>query len=170
MSLLALAESASLDGAIRAMSQSGGGGVTVDFDKTLLVQVVLFVGLWLVLKPLLFDPMLKLFEEREKRTEGAISEAREIDLKSVAAKTKYDDAVGKARAEGATERDKLRGEGVRKENEVLAQARIEAQAKIEQGRKQSQEELAKAKQDLTIERQQIARELAARVLGREVGS
>lgn len=162
MSLLALAGSASLD------AVASGGGVTVDFDKTVLVQIVLFVALWLLLKPMLFDPMLKLFEEREKRIEGAIAEARNIDLKSVAAKTKYDDAVGKARAEGAAQRDKLRGEGLKTESELLGQARLEGQAKLEAGRKQAQEELAKARAQLSAERQKLARELAGRVLGREV--
>lgn len=166
MSLQALAGSASLD-ALRAMTERGGG-VTVDFDKTLLVQVALFVALWLALKPLLFDPMLKLFEEREKRIEGAIGEAREIDLKSVAAKTKYDDALSKARGEGATERDRLRGEGIKKENELLAQARTEAQAKLEAGRKQAQADFSKAKDELAAERQRLAKDVAARVLGREV--
>ncbi len=167
MSLQALADLASLDDGALALVGSGGG-VTVDFDKTLLVQVALFVALWLILKPLLFDPMLKLFEEREKRIEGAITEARNIDLKSVAAKTKYDDAVGKARAEGAAARDKLRAEGLKTESELLGQARLEGQAKLEAGRKQAQEELAKAREQLSAERQKLARELAARVLGREV--
>ena len=43
------------------------GAVNVDFDLTVVGQIVLFVTLMLVLKPWLFDPMLKLFEEREKR-------------------------------------------------------------------------------------------------------
>jgi F-type H+-transporting ATPase subunit b len=163
MSLVALADSASL-----AVANAGGGGVNVDFDKTLLIQVGLFVALWLILKPMLFDPMLKLFEEREKRIEGAIDEARKIDLKSVAAKTTYDDALAKARAEGASERDRLRGEGIKKENELLGQARLEAQAKLDAGRKQAQSQLTQAKQELAGERTKLARELAARVLGREV--
>ena len=55
---------------------AAGGGVNLDFDATLFVQVGFIIVLWLVLKPVLFDPMLKLFEEREKRIEGAIKKAR----------------------------------------------------------------------------------------------
>ena len=80
-----------------------------------------------------------------------------------------DDAVGKARSQGAAERDKLRGEGLKSESEMLGQARLEGMAKLEAGRKQAQEELAKAREQLATERQKLARELAARVLGREVG-
>ena len=56
--------------------------INVDVDWTFLVQLGLIVALMLVLKPLLFDPMLKLFEEREKRIEGAKVQARHIDDKS----------------------------------------------------------------------------------------
>ena len=41
--------------------------------------MVLFTALAVMLKPLLFDPMLKLFDEREKRIEGAKLEARKTD-------------------------------------------------------------------------------------------
>ena len=39
---------------------------------------------------MLFDPMLKLFEEREKRIDGAKVQARHIDEKSAGALTKYE--------------------------------------------------------------------------------
>ena len=39
-------------------------GGPLDFDKTVLYQMLLFVVLMVVLKPLLFDPMLKIFALR----------------------------------------------------------------------------------------------------------
>ena len=62
-------------------SESGGGGVDVDFDATLLIMVGLFVFLWIVLKPLLFDPMLRLFEERERQVDKA--DGRFVDEQGV---------------------------------------------------------------------------------------
>jgi len=59
---------------------------------------------------MLFDPMLKLFAEREKRIDGAKLEARKIDEKSGEALTKYDTEMGKARALANLERDKIRAE------------------------------------------------------------
>src|SRR5258706_55753 len=51
--------------------------VNVDFHPYLVAfQIGLFVVLMLVLKPILFDPMMKLFEEREKRIDGAKAAAR----------------------------------------------------------------------------------------------
>lgn len=162
MSLLALASSASLD------AVASGGGVTVDFDKTLFVQVGLFIVLWLALKPLLFDPMLKLFEERENKIEGTVADARKIDLQSADAKATYDEALAKARAAGALERDRLRAEGLKTESELLSAARTASQQKLEQGRAKSTKEMDAARTDLSKERQTLARDVAARVLGREV--
>lgn len=168
MSLFRLAEAADLHDALHGVLSQRGGGVSVDFDKTLFVQVGLFVVLWLVLKPLLFDPMLKLFEEREKKIEGTIADARKIDLQSADAKATYDEALTKARAAGALERDRLRAEGIKKEKELLTAARVASQQKIDEGRTQSLKEVDAARSDLSKERQVLARDVAARVLGREV--
>ena len=59
--------SASIDGVALAAAPQA---INVDFDATFLVQLILFVALTLVLKPLLFDPMLKLFEQREHLIDG----------------------------------------------------------------------------------------------------
>jgi F0F1-type ATP synthase membrane subunit b/b' len=50
--------------------------MTFDFDLTFVLMMVVFAALIVVLKPLLFEPVLRVFEEREKRTEGARDSAR----------------------------------------------------------------------------------------------
>ncbi len=52
------------------------GGVDIDIDRTALLMMAIFAVLVVLLKPLMFDPILQVFEEREKRTEGAKAEAR----------------------------------------------------------------------------------------------
>ncbi|MGH7293639.1 MAG: ATP synthase F0 subunit B, partial [Polyangiaceae bacterium] len=94
--------------------------ITVDVDATFIVQLVLFVILTMILKPVLFDPMLKLFEEREKRIDGAKLQARKIDEKSASALAKYESEMAKARAAAGAERDKIRAEAVKHEQEILA--------------------------------------------------
>lgn len=150
------------------VSSGEGGGVEVDFDPTLLGQVALFILLLLVLKPLLFDPMLKLFEERERRIDGAKVLARKIDEKSAGALAKYEQEMQKARAAANLEREKLRAEGLKTENEILARVRATTAKVLEDGRKRMQAEAASARDALRNEAATTARELAARVLGREV--
>ena len=151
-----------------ALSSSEGGGVEVDFDLTVVGQIVLFVFLFIVLKPMLFDPMLHLFEERERRIDGAKLLARKIDEKSASALTTYETEMAKARTAANAEREKLRNEGLKTEGEILARVRASTAKVLEEGRKQMQGELAKAREGLKNESAPLARELAARVLGREV--
>ena len=53
-------------------------GIQIDVDATALVVAVLFLGLMVILKGMLFDPYLKLVEEREKRTSGATTDAADM--------------------------------------------------------------------------------------------
>jgi F-type H+-transporting ATPase subunit b len=144
------------------------GGVEVDFDLTLVGQIVLFLILFVVLKPLLFDPMLHLFEERERRIDGAKVLARKIDEKSASAQTTYETEMAKARAAANAERDTIRNDGLKQEAEILARVRASTAKLIEDGRQKMQAEVASARAGLQNESAPLARELATRVLGREV--
>lgn len=168
MSLFAVSTNDLLSSALISSSGSAEGGVNVDADATIVVHIVLFLILLAVLKPLLFDPMLKLFEEREIRTEGAKKKAAEEDKKTADAQGKYDEGMAKARAEGNVERDKLRGEGLKKEADILAKVRAEAQKTLEEGRSRVAAEGDTARKALEIEATNLGRDLASRVLGREV--
>jgi F-type H+-transporting ATPase subunit b len=148
--------------------EAGGGGVDVDFDATLLVMVALFVFLWIVLKPLLFDPMLRLFEERERQVDGAKLLARKIDEKSAGALTQYETAMAKARATANEERDAIRAEGVKREAEILAKVRAQTAATLEAGRKEMRAAGDDVRKALQAEMTSIAADCASRALGREV--
>lgn len=155
---------------ISQLASSEGGGVTVDLDATLLVQIGLFIFLLIVLKPLLFDPMLKLFEEREKRTEGTRHEAAKEDKRSAEALAKYEAVLGKARTAGSAERDRIRAEGTRKEAELMSKVREATAGTVEQGRASIAVEAKGARSELSNEAAALGRAIASRVLGREVST
>jgi F-type H+-transporting ATPase subunit b len=142
--------------------------ITVDVDATFLVQVALFVGLTLALKPLLFDPMLKLFEEREKRIDGAKAHARRIDEKSAGALTIYETEMSKARAAANAERDKIRAEGIAREQQILSGVKAAAARAVDEGKRAAHAEADKVRTKLRADAADMARELAGQVLGREV--
>jgi F-type H+-transporting ATPase subunit b len=144
--------------------------IQVDFDWTFAVQLVLFSLLTLILKPLLFEPMLKLFEERERRTDGAKLQARKIDEKSATALAKYESEMAKARAAANAERDKIRAEAVRREQEILGAVRTSTAKTVEDGKQAAYAEAQRVRTALKAETTSLARDLAARVLGREVQS
>src|ERR1041384_4286176 len=88
---LALSQSARMGLLLEASS----GAVNIDFDLTFIGQMVVFAALILVLKPLVYDPVLALFEEREKRSDGAKAEAREMQEKAGTLLRKYEQELEK---------------------------------------------------------------------------
>lgn len=144
------------------------GGVTVDLDASFVVQIVLFVLLLVALKPLLFDPMMRLFEEREERIDRTIEKARKTDEASAKALSKYEAILAKAREAGAAEREQLRAQGAKKEAEVTAQVRSQTATTLEQGRAAIAAEAKEARAKLQVEAAELGRTIASRVLGREV--
>ncbi len=172
MSLLSVSTSSTLSQLSTQGLQGLGaeGAVNVDLDASLVVQIVLFVVLLVFLKPLLFDPMLKLFEEREAKIEGTKREASKEDERSAKAKAKYEGIVGKGREAGAAERDALRTEGTKKEAEIMAHVRATTASTVEQGRAAIATEAKAARTELTAEAAVLGRAMASRVLGREVST
>ena len=146
------------------------GGVTVDLDYTFVVQLGFFIVLMLVLKPTLFDPMMKLFEEREKRIEGTRHQATKEDERSAKALAKYESVLAKAREAGSAERDAHRAEGMKREAELMAVVRAESAATLEQGRAEIGKEATVARTALRADVRALGRDMASRVLGREVAS
>jgi F-type H+-transporting ATPase subunit b len=159
---------ASLDGVLLAAAPPAA--IRVDFDSTFLVQVVLFIALTLILKPLLFDPMLKVFEERERLIDGAKSQARHLDEKAAGALTHYETELAKARAAGASEREKVRAEGLKREQEILTAVRESTARVLEEGKRAARDEAERARTALRAQSAALAQDVAARVLGREVKS
>lgn len=151
-------------------SVSEGGGVNVDLDASLVVQIGLFLLLLVILKPLLFDPMLRLFEEREKKIEGTRREATKEDERSAKALAKYEGVLAKAREAGNLERDQLRAEGQKKEAEILSLVRSQTTATVEGGRKAIGDEAKAARAALETEANLLGQTIASRVLGREVST
>jgi F-type H+-transporting ATPase subunit b len=144
------------------------GGVVMDIDRTVFVQMAVFVMLTLILSPLLFKPVLRLFEERERRTEGARSAARAMQDKAEQLLQRYQAKLDDVKRAAAVERDRLRNETLRLEADIVEQARQANVRIVEQGRSQIQTEVSAIRRELDVYSRKIAKEIGATVLGREV--
>src|SRR5882757_8704276 len=107
LELVGATAASTLEGTTRAMA---GGGVPLDFDRSVLLQIVVFTVLIVVLKPLLFDPVLKVFSLREERTEGAKATARELQGKAGELLQRYEKELQRVQQVAADERELLRSE------------------------------------------------------------
>ena len=143
------------------------GGVTVDVDLTFLWPIGLLIVLTR-LQALLFDPMLKLFEERERRIEGAKLRARERWTKRRPRRSReYETEMNKARSAGQRRARPQRAEGFKTEAEIVVKCATHA-AKVTDGRKGLQEEGGAGPRGAEGRGACARRAMASRVLGREV--
>ena len=146
------------------------GAIAVDFDLTFLAQLALFTTFIVVLKPLLFDPLLRVFEERERLTDGAKVKAREMDEEAGKLLTRYEAELDKIRQEAGVERERLRREAASLEAQVLAEARADTARYLEEGKARIAAEVSVMRAEMEAAQPALAAEIAAKVLGREVRS
>lgn len=142
--------------------------VTVDFDKSVFVMMALFAVMIVIMKPLLLDPMLRVFALREERTDGAKAEARAMQEKAAEILSNYEVQVAKVRAEATADRDALRKETARLEAEILAEARAAAEVIAKDGRMRIEAEISVLRKDLDARAVGLAKEIGSCVLGREL--
>ncbi len=162
---LASASAASaLDGVMKAMA----GGVPLDFDRTVLLQILVFVVLIVVLKPLLFDPVLKVFALREERTEGAKKTARELQEKAGELLQRYEKELERVQQVAADERDLLRSETSKLEAEILREARDATTRIVEEGRRKIEVEVNAIRIAVGAESEKVAQMIVDKVVGQGV--
>lgn len=153
---------------VPALPQLFASAISVDFDLTFVAQFLLFATFITLLKPLLFDPLLRVFEERERRTEGAKKEARAMDEEAGELLKQYEAEMEKVRREAGAEREKLRAETAKLEAKIMAEARAETALVIETGKARIAGEVEDLRKELERMKPELAAQIASRILGREV--
>jgi F-type H+-transporting ATPase subunit b len=143
------------------------GGVSLDFDNTVVFQIAIFILLMFLLEPLLFAPVLRIFALREERTEGAKAQARELDERAGELYQRYQRELERVNRVAAEERDRVRAETTKLEAEILREARTATARVVEDGRKQIAAEMTRIRFDLGRESERLSQDIAVRVLGRE---
>ena len=111
---------------------------------------------------------MQVFALREEKTDGARERARKLQLKAGDLLTRYEKELERINQAAAAERDKARTETAKLEAEILTEAR-EVTLRVErEGRERIQQEVTQLRTDLQKQSGAMAREIAGRILGREV--
>jgi F-type H+-transporting ATPase subunit b len=143
--------------------------ITLDADLSFLAQFALFTLFVALLKPLLFDPLLRVFEERERRTVGAKKEARAMDAEAGELLTRYEAELQRVRSEAGVERERLRSDAARLEAKIMSEAREESARILETGKERVAREVTELRRELEAMQPELAGQIASKLLEREVG-
>jgi F-type H+-transporting ATPase subunit b len=149
------------------MLSAAGGGVTLDFDYTVVFQMGIFVLLMFLLEPLLFRPVLRLFTLREERTEGVVAQARDLEERAGELLTRYEKELERVHRAAASERERIRQETTALEAKILHEAREATTKILEDGRRRIESEVSRVRFDSGRESEHIAGSIVQKALGGE---
>lgn len=151
-----------------ALATVAAGHPLIDIDWTAAVQFVLFLLLYIVANKLLFQPYLDLRSRRKAGIEGARAEAERMTAEADAKLADYEKQLAAARNRAAEEGRKIRQEASTHEREVTDKARTAAQTAIDEAQSKMRADTEAARAQLLPQADVLARQMASRLLGREV--
>lgn len=134
--------------------------------STLATLLLLFVILVPVLNALLFQPILRVLDEREQRIDGARRRADELTRQAEQTLQRYETTVREARAGAEADRKRALEGAQRQQAASVADERSKAEQVLERTRHEVANALAAARGDLQSQARELARDVATRVLGR----
>ena len=148
--------------------ESGGGGVTVIPDGSIIIQIVNFLFAIWVLNVLLYKPIRKILTQRKEKVSG-LELAIETSNNDV---RKKDDAfaagIKEARTRGIKEKDALLQQAADEEKSILDDINRKAQAELIQIRDQIKKDAEVARESLQAQIDDFANQISQKILGRAV--
>jgi len=141
----------------------------LDIDPTMLIQMVLFFIAFLVLKKILFKPVLAVLEERRQRTSKMREEAEDLRAEASDTLADYERRLEEVRAEANAEKQKMKAAAWDAEQKMLANVSSQAADMVEKSRQEIEKDTEKLKSELTKEIDTYAYSIASRILERDVG-
>ena len=143
-------------------------GSIIALDGTIWIQLGLFAVAFFVFRPLIFRPMVALFEAREKAIEGSKLEALRLQDEASAESEEFDVEMRRLRLQAGEERDRLRAEGKRLERTVLDRVREETDKQLAEADAKLKTEAAKLRAEIDQSVPALAKQIASKMLNREV--
>jgi F-type H+-transporting ATPase subunit b len=140
----------------------------IDLDNTVFVQLGIFLLLVLLLHRFLWKPYLRVRGERVTRVDGYREEAARLDAQAEARLARTEAALAEARRLGSGERALAREEARAREQTLLAEAQAAAQRMLAEAGVALEATLAAERAKLGLRANEIGREAARKILGREV--
>jgi F-type H+-transporting ATPase subunit b len=140
----------------------------IDIDLTVVIQFALFLIMFAIGNAFLFQPYLKLRQRRKQGIDGARAEAEQMSAKADAELVEYEKKLAAARNRANEEGRKVRAEAAAHEKTVTDASRAEAQKAIDEATTKMRAETDAARLQLLPQANALARQIASKLLGREV--
>lgn len=140
----------------------------ISLDWTLLLQFINFVVLMFILNKILYRPLMKVMAQRREKIEGDKTRAKNLESEIDAKMKRYQQQLADAKLEAVAERNLLRKTAQQQESALTAEAQQKAATRIKAIRTQVEHEASEARQILRQSVDELAGQIATKVLGRKL--
>lgn len=108
------------------------GGVVIDIDATLLVQLVIFILFALIMQKLIIHPVMDILDKRACATDGAVQKGKELFASAAEKKVLYDQQINVAKRNAQQKQDEMLQGVVAENHKMLEQSLIDEKAHWDQ--------------------------------------
>jgi F-type H+-transporting ATPase subunit b len=140
----------------------------IDIDITFLYQIAGVIALYFILNTLLFKPVLKTLEERDKNIDGRKKEASDLEAWLLKRIMDYENQLNEARVKAHEERLRLEQEGLDKEKDILENAKKNSHAEFLEATIKLKGETKSVLSRLKEESKTTSKDIAEKILNRKV--
>jgi F-type H+-transporting ATPase subunit b len=145
-----------------------GQGQIIGVNTTMLMQMANFAVLLVLLYAFLWDPILEFLDKRRQTIKGRLDDAENNRKQASQLQQERQDELQEIRRERAEIIEQARSMGEQEGDQIVERARREAQRLMGQTEDRIGEQMRNAREELRREVAELATEIAARVLQREV--
>lgn len=154
--------------ALGTSEESGGGGITVIPDGSVVIQIANFLLIIWILNFILYRPIRNILRQRKEKIEGI---ELSIETYNQDAKEKDDafaSGIKAARLKGLKEKETLLQAAAEEEKQMIANVNSKAQADLVEIRKKIVKDTEAAKISLQKKVDEFASDICQKILGRSV--
>ncbi|MBW2557610.1 MAG: ATP synthase F0 subunit B [Deltaproteobacteria bacterium] len=140
----------------------------VELNYTVWIQMANFLLLIVILNFLLFKPVLKIIEKRNKKIEESDEEVVSLDETIERKIAEYEEKIRQARTAAVAQKNEIEEEGSEQGDVITGKVRDEISKKMEAFKANMQKEVDEAMGVLRDQTRTIAGEISEKVLGRGI--
>ena len=137
----------------------------LEINNWFFVQLANFILLLFILNKILYKPLLRLFQEREDNTKGALEKARAFDKEKDDVLAKIDAKLSDARSQSRATFEGLSNEGMEIQRATLESAQNDAVEINRKAKSELEDATDKARSSLKSDIESFAQQIVEKLVG-----
>ena len=154
--------------ALGASEKSGGGGITVIPDGSLIIQIANFLLIIWILNLILYRPIRNILRQRKEKIEGLELRIETYNEDAQKKDDAFASGIQEARTKGLKEKETLLQSAAEEEKQIIADVNAKAQAELAEIRKKIVKDAEAARASLQEKVDEFANDICQKILGRKV--